>query len=85
MRISFTAPFKKDYKKLPANIQEQVDTQIERLLQNPGHPSLYMKKMEGHASVWEIRISKGYRITLQIDADTYLLRRVGTHDILKRP
>ncbi len=85
MKIAFTKPFIRDYQGLPAHIQKQIDEQIERLLDNPRHPSLRMKKMEGHPSVWEIRITGGYRLTLQIDDDTYLLRRVGSHDILKRP
>jgi len=85
MRVFFTVLFKKDYDKLPANLQEQVDLQIERLLENPKHPSLHVKKMEGHASTWEARITRGYRMTFQIDDDIYLLRRVGTHAILKRP
>lgn len=85
MRVSFTVPFKKDYEKLPVTVQEQVDAQIERLLQNLKHPSLHVKKMEGHKSMWEARITRGYRMTFQIDDDTYLLRRVGTHAILKRP
>ena len=42
-------------------------------------------KMEGHTSIWEARISAGYRMTFQINGDTYLLRRAGSHDILKKP
>jgi hypothetical protein len=49
------------------------------------HPSLNINKMEGHKSIWEARITKGYRMTLQIVGDTCLLRRVGTHSVLKRP
>jgi hypothetical protein len=44
-----------------------------------------MKKMEGRQSIWEARITGGYRMTFQINGDTYLLRRAGTHDILKKP
>jgi len=85
MKLAFTKPFMKDYKGLPKNIQEQIDDQITRLLDNPKHPSLQIKKMEGHQSIWEARITGGYRMTFQIDGDTYLLRRTGTHNILKRP
>ncbi|MCG2722743.1 MAG: type II toxin-antitoxin system RelE/ParE family toxin [Thermodesulfovibrionales bacterium] len=85
MKVSFTKPFKRDYKKLPGNIQELIDKQITYLLENPKHPSLQIKKMEGHPFIWEARITKGYRMTLQIDGDTCLLRRVGTHSILKTP
>jgi mRNA interferase RelE/StbE len=85
MKVSFTKPFKKDYRGLPENIQNQIDDQITRLLDDPKHPSLRIKKMEGHQSIWEARITGGYRMTFQIDGDTYLLRRVGCHDVLKRP
>jgi len=84
MKVAFSKPFQKDYKRLPNKIQKQIDEQITRLLDNPKHPSLRMKKMEGHPSVWEARITHGYRMTLEIHDDIYLLRRAGTHDILKR-
>jgi mRNA-degrading endonuclease RelE of RelBE toxin-antitoxin system len=85
MKVAFTQPFIKDYKGLPTDIQEEVDAQIARLLANPRHPSLRSKKMEGHAVIWEARVTKGYRLTFEIRDDTYLLRRVGTHDILRKP
>jgi mRNA-degrading endonuclease RelE of RelBE toxin-antitoxin system len=84
VKVAFTKPFKRDYHYLPENIQKQIDEQIIRLLDNPKHPSLRMKKMEGSHGIWEARITGGYRMTLQIDGDTYLLRRVGCHDVLKR-
>jgi len=85
VKVSFTKPFKRDYKGLPQNIRDQIDKQIIQLVENPQHPSLNMKKMEGHKSIWEARITKGYRMTFQIDGDSCLLRRVGTHAVLKRP
>lgn len=85
MKVAFTKPFVRDYDGLPGPIQQQIDEKIERPLDNPKHPSLRLKKMEGRQSIWEARITDSYRLTLQIENDTYLLRRVGTHDILKRP
>jgi addiction module RelE/StbE family toxin len=85
VKLAFTKPFKRDYKGLPENIQELIDKQIFHLLENPRHPSLQIKKMEGRQTIWEARITKGYRMTFQIVGDTYLLRRVGTHSILKKP
>ena len=85
MKLAFTKPFKQDYKKLSGNIQELIDKQIAHLLENPKHPSLQIKKMEGRQSIWEARITKGYRMTFQIVGDTYLLRRAGTHSVLKKP
>jgi len=85
MKLAFTKPFKRDYKGLPENIQELIDKQIAHLLENPKYPSLQIKKMESRQTIWEARITKGYRMTFQIVGDTYLLRRVGTHSILKKP
>jgi len=85
VKLAFTKPFKQDYKKLSGNIQELIDKQIAHLLENPKHPSLQIKKMEGRQSIWEARITKGYRMTFQIVGDTYLLRRAGTHSVLKKP
>jgi mRNA-degrading endonuclease RelE of RelBE toxin-antitoxin system len=85
VKLAFTKPFKRDYKGLPENIQELIDKQIFYLLENYRHPSLQIKKMEGRQTIWEARITKGYRMTFQIVGDTYLLRRVGTHSILKKP
>ena len=85
MKVAFTRPFTRDYKKLPAHIQDQIDKQIKYLIENPRHPSLQIKKMEGHESIWEARITREYRMTFQIIGDTCLLRRAGPHSILKRP
>jgi mRNA interferase RelE/StbE len=85
VKVSFTNPFKRDYKGLPEDIRDQIDKQVVQLIENPKHPSLNIKKVEGHKSIWEARITKGYRMTFQIDGDIYLLRRVGTHSVLKRP
>jgi mRNA-degrading endonuclease RelE of RelBE toxin-antitoxin system len=47
VKVAFTKPFKRDYKGLPGNIQELIDKQIILLLNNPKHPSLYLKKWKG--------------------------------------
>jgi mRNA interferase RelE/StbE len=85
VRVLFTKPFQQDYLGLPEEIRKQIDKQIQRLIENPKDPSLTIKKMEGHTSIWEARITKGYRMTFQINGDIFLLRRVGVHSILKRP
>lgn len=55
------------------------------LLSDPQHPSLNIKKMNDPRSVWECRITKSYRFTFQIKNDSYILRTIGTHDILQNP
>lgn len=85
MKIQTTKPFDKDYKNLPEAIKEQADKQFVLLMENPRHPSLRIKKIKGLQNIWEGRVTKDYRFTFQISGETYLLRRIGTHDILKTP
>ena len=45
-------------------------------------PHWCLKKLGG-TDIFEIRITKGYRLTLRFDKEIVELRRVGTHDILR--
>jgi mRNA-degrading endonuclease RelE of RelBE toxin-antitoxin system len=83
VRIRRTESFLKDYGRLPAGVKSQVDKQLAYLIQNPGHPSLMVKKLRG-TDKYEIRVSRGYRLTFRYIDEILELRRVGTHDILKR-
>lgn len=87
MRFLTTEHFTKCYKYLPPAIRAQVDKQLSLLLENPKHPSLRIKKMQGtRGEIFEGRVSKNYRFTFQVEEDIYLLRRVGPHNrALKKP
>ena len=41
--------------------------------------------MKGHQEIWEGRITRKYRFTFCIKNDVYILRNIGTHDILQKP
>ncbi|MGM0381782.1 MAG: type II toxin-antitoxin system RelE/ParE family toxin [bacterium] len=85
MKLAFTKSFKEDYQSLPENVQQKVDKQLKFLIKDRDYPSLQAKKMQGHPKIWEARVSRSYRFTFQIEGNVYLLRRVGTHDILQNP
>ena len=85
MRVVYTKAFKKDFQEFPKAIQKIAETKLEFFVDNFRHQSLQVKKMEGYPDIWEGRISGNYRFTFQIIKDIYFLRRIGTHDILKRP
>lgn len=85
MKLSFTKTFIRDYRKLPQDIRELTDKQLGLLLSNPKHPSLNLKKMKDPRDIWEGRITLSYRFTFQIAEDAYILRQVGTHDVLRNP
>ncbi len=85
MKIRTTSRFDGDYFDLPESIKEQTDKQLSLFLDNPHHPSLRVKKIKGSPNIWEGRITKNYRFTFQIAGEIYILRRIGTHNILKTP
>ncbi len=85
MRIERTVRFKREFKGLPESLKRRAEKQLTLFFQNPRHPSLRITKMEGTKDIWEGRITKAHRFTFQIREDTCLLRRIGSHDILKTP
>ena len=85
MKLLFTKTFVRDYRKLPQDIQELTDKQLGLLLSNPKHPSLNVKKMKDPREIWEARITMSYSLTFQVAENTYILRKVGTHDVLRNP
>lgn len=84
-KIIWTHHFKKEYQALPNTIKTRIKKQLQIFQQNAHHPSLHTKKMNAPGEIWEGRITKSYRFTYQVEGDTFILRRVGTHDILKNP
>ena len=83
MTLRPTAHFAADYDALPQQLRQRVDKALGLLLENQRHPSLQVKKMEGYDNRWEGRVTLHYRLTFSMDGDTYVLLRVGTHDLLK--
>lgn len=83
MKVIYTDPFKRDYNRLPSDIQGALDKALSFLLKNPRHPSLRSKKLPG-TSLWYARITRAYRLTFQYSDNLVILRRAGTHDILAK-
>ena len=86
-RIKFTKRFLKLFACLPAPIQAKVKKQISLLAENPRHPSLQTKPIQGISGIYEARVDQDYRLTYARETDdTLLLRVVAKHDdALKNP
>jgi len=86
-RIKFTRRFLKSFARLPASVQEKFKKQIALLAENPPHPSLQTKPIQGAPGIYAARVDSDYRMTYERDADnTLVLRVVGKHDeALKKP
>ena len=56
------------------------------MIENPRHPSLRVKKIQGQAAIFEASITMSIRLTWQYSEDGILLRNIGEHDqTLKKP
>jgi mRNA interferase RelE/StbE len=86
-KIKFTRRFLHSFARLPRALQEKIKKQIELLAENPRHPSLQTKPIQGAEGIYEARVDIDYRMTYEREADDKLvLRVVGKHDeTLKKP
>ena len=84
-KLRILSTFKKDYKKLPPEIKDKVDRQLNFLIENPSHPSLNLHPIRGTKGIWEGYVDYQYRFTFELEGEFYVLRKVGSHDIIKNP
>ncbi len=90
MQFRRTERFKKAFRALPAPIREKAIKALRLLADNPRHPSLWVKKVQGTESIWEARVDQKYRFTFQFENENdqivVILRNIDNHDdCLKNP
>ena len=85
MHFEATRRFQKDYRKLPQEIKDLFKKKLDLLIREPTHPSLRHRLMAGTKNIFEFSVTMNYRVTYQRDQNIGYLRRIGTHDILRRP
>ena len=84
MRFHRTDGFKALWKRLPTRIQRRAERCLMLFAQNSSHPSLRVHRM-AEEDIWEMSVTMNYRITFRWEADLVILRKIGTHDILRNP
>lgn len=80
INLVFTPKFKKQYQRLPKNIQQKFTKQLKLLSENYRHHSLRTRKMVG-VDKFEARIDLHYRFTFEIIQNDVILMTIGPHDI----
>lgn len=81
-----TSRFKRAAKKLTTEDRDRLDRALLRYEQDPSHPSLGVKRVQGTKGVWEGRASDALRFTFEKIESGIRLQNVGRHDpTLKRP
>ena len=86
MNVYYTELFEQKVKKLPVEIKKVLRAKLDLMIENPRHPSLRVKKIQGQAAIFEASITMSIRLTWQYSEDGILLRNIGEHDqTLKKP
>ena len=83
--FSFTSRFQKHFKSLTVQEKNQLKTKLELLAENPSHPSLRTKRIQGTKDLFECSGNMDIRIIWYYEGcKMIILVDVGHHDILKQ-
>lgn len=84
-KIPYTKRFEKHYKKLTAQEKKQIRSKVEMLSENPLHPLLRTKRIQGTDDLFECSVNMDIRIIWYYEGEELIfLLDVGHHDILDR-
>ena len=79
MRSRGTRDFWALYRALPPAARSQARNAFLLFLENPDHPSLRFKKLNGPWQFWSVRFGSGYRAVCRRDRDSAVWVWIGTH------
>lgn len=85
MTLRFSRPFIKDYDTLTPPVRKKVDKALRLLGHDLQHPSLRVRKMVNQPAYYEARVDVHYRMTFEKQQEVLFMRRVGTHEIYRKP
>lgn len=85
-RLQTTERFVRDYRKLDAALSGRVDDKLRDLLKDPRPPGLRFEKLKGYRrpDIYTLHVTGNFKISLEIEGDLAVLRRVGCHDVIDR-
>ena len=84
-QFTFTERFKKHFKDLTTNEKKQLNNKLKLLSENPNHPSLRTKRIQGTSDLFECSVNMSIRIVWYYEGNKIIiLVDVGHHDILKK-
>ena len=84
-RITYTKRFKKSFGKLTASEKKQIKAKVILLSENPFHPSLRTKRIQGTDNLFECSVNMDIRIIWYYeDNELIMLLDVGHHSILDK-
>jgi mRNA interferase RelE/StbE len=86
-KIEYPETFLRQFKELPKDVQQKGRKAIRLLAENPRHPSLRSKPIQGTKGIYEASLDMQDRFTYErLPEDVLRLRVIGLHDeALKKP
>ena len=82
-QITFTKRFEKHFKSLTSQERKQLKNKLQLLSENPMHPSLRTKRIQGTKDLFECSVNMNIRIIWYYEGDKIIiLIDVGHHNIL---
>ena len=85
LQITFTERFQKHYQKLTDIEKKQFRSKLAVFQENPLHPSLRVKRIQGTDSLFEFSVNMDIRVIWFYEGQTLVaLVDIGHHDILKQ-
>lgn len=83
--FTFTPRFQKHFKRLAEQEKKQLKKKLQLLSENPFHPSLRTKRIQGTDDLFECSVNMSIRIIWYYEDDRMIiLLDVGQYDILKQ-
>ena len=84
LKITFTDRFQKHYKSLTEIEKKQFKNKLAIFAENPMHPSLRVKRIQGTDTLFEFSVNMDIRVIQFYEGDSLVaLVDIGHHDILK--
>ena len=84
LQITFTDRFQKHYKNLTVTEKNQFKNKLAIFAENPMHPSLRVKRIQGTPDLFEFSVNMDIRVIWFYEGEQLVaLVDIGHHDILK--
>ena len=85
LQITFTERFQKHYKSLTEKEKNQFKTKLSLFAENPLHPSLRTKRIQGTSNLFEFSVNMDIRVIWYYEGKNLVaLVDIGHHNILKQ-
>jgi mRNA-degrading endonuclease RelE of RelBE toxin-antitoxin system len=74
-----TKKFWQQFEKLPFGVQQEARRAYRQFRENPQHPGLHFKKLQGHDDIYSVRIGIGYRALATMNGNWVVWFWIGSH------